>query len=71
MVMRRDLETGFTAGAEAPGYLTSVAADPRRPGAPLLAASDADANCPPYTHGRQRLHRLRHLQFQLRPLQPW
>jgi hypothetical protein len=41
-VLRRDLRSGRTVTAEAPGYVEAVAADPLRPGAPLTVSSFAE-----------------------------
>jgi hypothetical protein len=41
-VLRRDLRTGRTVAAAAPGYLEAVAADPLRPSDPLVVSSFAE-----------------------------
>jgi hypothetical protein len=41
-VLRRDLRTGRTVAAQAPGYLEAVAADPQRASDPLVVSSFSD-----------------------------
>jgi hypothetical protein len=57
-VVRRDLQTGEVAAEKAPGYLVVVAADPARPSAALLVASDAGDDATPDASGKQTLSRV-------------
>ena len=57
-VVRYDLRTKRRRAARAPGFLVSVAADPRRPETPLVAVSDDNPGYPGFAFGRQRLHEL-------------
>lgn len=55
-VVRRDLLTGALSAAQAPGYLTAIAADAARPSRPLLVVSERDPTTEPdLAYGRQHL----------------